>query len=1475
MAYRPQEVDVLFYGPNQVLPDRAGPTGRIKSLKNAKVRKYVGATATLSGTTPSRIQIDPRDGLVPLPSTARSVTSGEPVTLDWSSPQLLEAIGDQLLDIVGGVPRVWNGSTWTAYDQNVVVTHPLSQEVLHTSQRLIYSPDLAVINGVTCEVWTEATLVGTGTLTTTYVGFRGSTGAWLVQPTALYAASSALVPAQAKVVQDGANFWVFYNNLTSILVNVYDTNGALLGSSSAIPLPPHTASAPGTWDATACPTTGGNTVLVATVADYTSNAGVELYAMKWTGSAITDNHVTISSPTVAANGGIAFLTNDTGNGRAYLVTTVAGTPEAIWGYEITNQTITHTYNTGVTVAADNIDSVTGYVAGSAVFSIIVSYSALAATGAVAGPVRDPQTRKTVTFASSGVGPGTAVPIRTTQSVRQVSRAFSIDGNYHVVGYYQSGSGVRTTPRSVTVNPSVGDYMIGAPVQPVSVQPGDQTTGSPIALTSGPFGPNIGITSSTGAIPIQAGDTVTPVTVTGASPYGVADGTLMLRWSFANHAAATADFGGRFTLSGSSISGANTTWDVAFVQSGYFYTPTNDITGAFPLTAGGTFTATGTFQLIAMASYQVQDLSSTISGQTRPFFIGGSVTIAGAGTAGNNGTFTVARVYYGQGPNWGLALPGVGFVWVQRTTQAIENHAFSGTLSPTLANRWNFATGQFDSSYVGTNLVVSDDPQLTANVGTYPISAVTNPTQFVTGAATSALPQVFSAPLPTVAIELTTQIPYTFSVGAIVPDYTYIGAVLALQGADSVNNGAYTITQVNADGTFVAVPSNTTATQVNEAFGPVQTITIYFPAAQSTLQPTWFLVPLTGTQPVTGRFEYGSAFADWVTEGDVNGAGNFPFAVTTPQVTSAGVQFMLPYRAENVVQSVPLVSSVGQVPATEAVIESTVGLKLFTLGTGNGQAVADTQSILLPGPMSQTFTQSGIFEDGIGLAPEAPFLVSQSVGSSGTLGLTLGATYIYQPVFEYTDENGNIIESIPCLSPLKVVMSGSNNVATIGGRLAFPLDTSGNPVANTYGPLTRNVRISIYRTAIAGGIPTTQKYKITSDLAPNGLAPTSAYDPSGFSFPDSFTWNFVDAVPDVGLTDQQEIYSDSELPHYPCPAFSRGFGNYKNRDWVLAYDGSVWASMEHVDGSNVWWHPAVRWTFPQSDPPKTIAYLEDNVFVFCSRSIYQIPLGGAQLPSATGVGSLPTPISLPWPNGSLNGFALSIPDLVVYDSTAGGLWAINRSLENIWLSHPMIDALTTPITGLAVDGDQKLYVSQEGPSDVPVYDHLPGIWGVTTPPTFPLRIASYRGAFVYQDSTAVYLSTPGAAADIVSGSPVGIAPDVTFASISFANVRGQKMVWALQLIGQYLGAHRVNIVVSYPDDGYPDQVIPPFTPDPTKPYIIPFYLANEEVTSFGLRVYADFVGITPPGLSFALELIAAEIGVEPTGVAQLPDARTAK
>lgn len=1503
MALQPAVLDVSLSTTSQVASDTMGPLGRLQSMRQCQVKRYLPHYAGATGVVPAKIRVEPRDAFNSLPATSRSVVDGSPSTPGWNQQRLLAELDSQLVSICGGsLPRVFDGSNWRTYPNNVVLTQKLSQEVFHTSQRTIQAPDSAWLGGVTCSVWTESTVVATGQLTTTYVGFKADNGAWVVQPTVLFVAAMTSVSGLGKVVSDGSNFFVFFNDGIDVIVNVYSSNGAFLGA-AAIALV-SAGGTPGLWDVVASPTPSQSaTVIFAQSVAFGQNAdsGVTLTSVKFTAPSTVTLHSNVDAA-MHCSGALQWLTNNSGDGLAYLATgrRFSDAEEDFWVYQVTNLAHTHEYQSNFDIDLDvnTLDSIAGYVGTGSPPTVFLSIGLLPclASAATHGPQVDPQFRFMTSMSIAGTGGPGHTSLRTTQSLAQSSRAFAIDGNYYTLGYYQSGSGSILIQTDENVTIEAGDYMIGAATQPLTVSTGDLVFGSPItqnvaAGSGGAF--VIDKTGTIGATGIGAGNSAVLFTASGMSSAGIPDGTLLLKWTLSGLSVPTGgNAGSRLIVSGSSpnmdgsydiIDDGN---DSPRLATNQVLTPTQTINGVSR--SPTTFSAGGTWGVASMTAYFVNDLSVPVySTDAAALFIAGTIVITNSSGSGNNGTWPIARIRSplagfpspnGTNPSYGLNSGAAdSIVWVETTTQTSNSGSFTAVISEVQPNVWTFQNGEFDATYIGADIVVSANPAQPTNVGTFPITAVPGSLSLTTGGATSLLPQFFTFPFPTVEIELTTQVAYTFKLQSIAGsiNYTYQNAIVLIQGGDPVNNGTYKITQINADGTFIALPLNGLSNQVNEAFTGAQTITIFFaPNNEPAFQSTWYVVPMTGNQPVAGRFEYGIAYADWRIEGDSTaGPDLFPMSAASVYTTPFGTQFVLPYRAQNVTSAVTQITAAGAVDIGDATFSSTVGLKQFWLGNTSGQAYSNSGELLIPGPMASVFTASGFFEDNVNLSPEAPFLVSQSVASSGQLAITLGAVRIYVVVLEQTDENGNRIFSAPS-PPLVVNMSGTNSVATIGGRLAFPLGSTGAPVANTFGPTCRNVTISIYATAFINGVPTTQHYKITSDLNVNGVAPVSGTNPSGFSFPDTFTWNYVDQNPDSQIQDNEILYTDKGyLPRYPAPAFSSGVGSWHNREWVIGYDGAIWMSGEKTEGDAIWFNPAFRYILPTDDEPIGIAAMEDYLIITCAQSVWYIPT--AQFPDATGAnGTLPTPVRLPFQNGSVAGFAQTIREGVAYDSTAGGLWLITRNLDNVWLSHDVLDTLATPIIGLALDKAQRLFVIQEsGP--IMVYDGIPAAWYTWDAPTSGVLISTYMGQACYQDAATVNVVVPGQVADVVAGVTYGIAPDITLAPMNPGNIRGLKRVWEIQAVGSWLGPHRLNAILSYPEDvNTPPTVYEPFPYLTAGAYVVPMNPLQEESSQYGLRLYADFVGISEPGLTFALELISIQVGMDQAvGLAKLPQGVT--
>lgn len=1475
-------VDVPLLLANQLPPRHAGPIGRLTAMLDAQVKQFLPSTQQ----QPQRILVEPRESFHSLSTELRDSATGAVASGVWSDPELLSTLGEQLLSICDSRPRVYNGTTWTYYGGSRVPTNRLSEDVLHTTNHPLQASDDARIGNVTCSVWTETSQNGSVVLNTTMVGFRGDDKAWVRTPTQLFQNNSG--NALARVVSDGTQFWVIFNTGNKIAINVFDTHGVLTAfDSSTIPL--KWTPTPGYWDVGSFISGGIPYVLIAQPNGFSSigsTVGVNLLKCTVAGATIT---IASSVPTMTADcsGPIAFV-DSTATGFPSLSTIDVGSP---WVTEFSHALAeTHAYQFGISLGGSQIpDSLTGWMEANGSGAIAhIAYSLLSNFSPPAGPPNDPGLRYTRSYACTRAGAVTLT--NQVNGVLLQSRAFPIDDDWYAATYYQSGGGNVTTPTPISiVTDDTQDYFTGDVHQPVVVQANDFATGgADVPLGAGYVVP----TQSIASITHNAADNVAAGTKT---------------WHFVNASFAgtgTGPFDGTSTnisaagallhISGATNAQNDGDWWVTSVVSG-----TDVVTEQISLQ--GNSMVTETFGAgVAASLTQVwpclipQNPAFGFANTSYPTpgtisrFLSGVATISGAAGVNFvlNGTYSIYQIYFdsiwrGYKPPFFSIDPQTNIILLTKTSGPAGSPgsvyfldpAIPGlTISPLAPNAWALVGLGADSDVragIDVNLVVSGAKQVTNNntfLETDMTSAPYGRIIDVTGSQPAQRAEVFlgfGSDLPTVERQLVDPSKaFTWHFINASFDASYLNALLTMSGANHLeDNGLYQITQVLDSHTVVATPADgrTGQTLYNMTSGETVTVSKSANAGSPEYQPCWYLTPLSTSQKVAGRWEYGIAYADWRFDGNAKAnSGTFernayPLALSSVVAGPDGLQLILPYRAQSFTAGQTVTGAGGNVVGVQTTAESTVGLKLFSISSESGQAVAGSSELLLPGLQASEFTASGFTEDGINLGPEKPFIVSQTTDTGVVVALSPLAKYQYLVCFEVTDESGDRVWSVVS-PPLDVTLTGTQNTVTIGGRMP--------------GPTLRVVGVSIYRTAMVGNPqePTVQHYKITNDLLVNGPGFTFSIVNGGADFD---TWQFKDQIPDALILSSEVLYTDgSELQHFPAPAFSHGIAFWRNRYWVVGYDGAVWMSAEKTEGDAVWFTPAFRYPFPTDDPPVAVAAIDSYLIVFCGNLNWYIP--AAQFPAANGQGSLPTPQPLPFPNGC-TGHALTMnagtPGAgAVYSSTAGGVWMIDRSLRNVYLSQPEAD-LQFGISSMTVDGKQRLLVATDS-TDLFVYDQLPQAWYHWRLPTAGKLLTTRDGNAVYQDSSFVSVYTPGDYTDMVP-SATGIAPDVTLSLSEFGNVRGLKCVWACNIVGEYRGPHNLNAVMSYPDEDEPDTTFGPFPADPDEPYIHEINPMVEETTSYGVRVFVDFAGVPIPGNSMALELLSFEVGIQPN-LAQVRD-----
>ncbi len=601
------------------------------------------------------------------------------------------------------------------------------------------------------------------------------------------------------------------------------------------------------------------------------------------------------------------------------------------------------------------------------------------------------------------------------------------------------------------------------------------------------------------------------------------------------------------------------------------------------------------------------------------------------------------------------------------------------------------------------------------------------------------------------------------------------------------------------------------------------------------QPSYLMYDVTGTQLV-GNFEQDTAVMDYAVYG---------YTVAAPS-TPGPAFFMLPSNAtDSGGIHLPLIALYQRFsPTFDAVAFSFTGnvgtalasvlIRDVVFGAANVRTVEYADELMLPGLAA--FDEGDLSEQGFWEAPEPPALAQ---GVSGGSGLTLLQTYQYILVWECLDSRGDLVQSQLSIAEA-ITLSASNNQVT----LTVPT------LRHTRHP---NVLAGVYRNYVTAlGV-------ISTDHRAIFPMPTA---PANNQFADTIT--IVDNVTDAVVSQGRPLYADPTaspvpLEYFSPPPFTVG-EVFANREFVVGADGAVHFSMEKVQGQAVAYHPDLKITPPSAERIKSIAAMDGFLLLGCDASIWYIENSG--FPNAAGIGPIPSPVQLPFPNG-MKGLARGTKEGVFYVSSAGGVWMVGRDLTNQYVGAAIEDdAAVLSVVDIVVDQAQRVhFVSIADQKDL-VWDSVVGQWYTWPLPDVPLLATDYQGNLVFAGPTNLWQQAPGTFVDDTAA----IITTTPLAPMNFAGVPGLEMVWELIFQGQRLGRHTITITLFYDDD---TQSTESFTADSDslginfsggQTYRFTVCPANPECQAIAATLVDSF----PNGASagYTLENIGASVGIVP-------------
>lgn len=280
-------------------------------------------------------------------------------------------------------------------------------------------------------------------------------------------------------------------------------------------------------------------------------------------------------------------------------------------------------------------------------------------------------------------------------------------------------------------------------------------------------------------------------------------------------------------------------------------------------------------------------------------------------------------------------------------------------------------------------------------------------------------------------------------------------------------------------------------------------------------------------------------------------------------------------------------------------------------------------------------------------------------------------------------------------------------------------------------------------------------------------------------------------------------------------------------------------------------------------------------MLCEKGSFYLPATALPSASLAEIGQVPIPslVPLPFTNGC-TGQAITTPAGVFYSSTAGGIWNITRSLTNDFMSQPMVDTFAAmsddgrKVLGMAIDRDQRLGISTG--EELVIYDFVSGLWSTWNLPDDATQLTTFAGRFAARLPDQISVQSDDPFDSIIDEFPLlAINWRAVLAGISFGSVRAFVRLWRMQIIGQFLGHHTLDVKIEYPDD-FPDDptICPSIVPDGLTPYLIEAIPGHGRASQFVVTLDVNHNGELTPGRSCSIELLSCKVGLQ-AGQRQVP------
>ena len=429
--------------------------------------------------------------------------------------------------------------------------------------------------------------------------------------------------------------------------------------------------------------------------------------------------------------------------------------------------------------------------------------------------------------------------------------------------------------------------------------------------------------------------------------------------------------------------------------------------------------------------------------------------------------------------------------------------------------------------------------------------------------------------------------------------------------------------------------------------------------------------------------------------------------------------------------------------------------------------AETEgTLIIAGGVMAEYDGASVYEQGFHLFPE-----SFSFTSSTTGGFMSDGTYLYYPVYEWTDNSGQVQRSAPGI-PISVVLTGGTTTQQVTlsiGTLRLTAKTT------AYG--RKEVVVAAFRTENNGSIA----YRVTPISAPV------------FNNPAVDSVSVIDGLSDASLISNELIYTTGGVLENTSPPSSNLIHAQKNRVFYVSPEdpNTVGYSKKMVAGEAVEFSDALKKRIgPEGGNITAIFSLDEKILIFKKRLMYFFSGDG---PNDTGTSDQFTDVQLITADvGCIDPSSLSATPVGVVFKSEKGIYILGQdlSVKYVGAKVEQFNAQNVTSADLLSDVNQVRFLTSSG-SEL-CFNYYFDEW--TTASNHEGKDAVvWRGVYAYlRNNGTVFVENSSKYLD--DNTPYSMLLSSSW--IKLAGVQGFQRVRRLIVLGDYFTDHKLVVRVGY-------------------------------------------------------------------------------